>query len=178
MIDTENLTLLPFGEEHLTDRYVSWLRDPEVTRFSEQRFRQHSLESCRAYWESFRGTDNIFFAIVHRSPALGHIGNINVYIEHRHGLADIGILIGDRRAWGRGLGTEAWLAMMRHLFTNPAIRKVTGGCVAANTSMVKIMKRCGMVEDGRRSRHYVYDGAETDVIYAAAFRDHWSLRAS
>lgn len=166
---TERLRIEPFGEHHLTSRYVGWLADPEVVRWSEQRHDQHTLESCRDYQESFRGTPDMSFAIVAKDPVLGHIGNLTVHVQESHGLADIGILLGERNAWGRGYGGEAWGAVMRALLAEPGMRKVTGGCVAENLAMAMIMRRCGMLEDGRRVRHYVYDGREVDVVYFAAF---------
>ncbi len=167
--ETERLVLEPFGEKHLTPRYVRWLNDPEVTRWSEQRHVTHTLESCRAYYESFVGTPNMFFAIVHKGE-LGHVGNLNVYVEPRHGLADIGILVGERSAWGNGYGYEAWTCILHALLKEPSIRKVTGGSAANNVAMQKIMRAAGMVEDGRRARHYVYDGSEVDIVYFAAFK--------
>lgn len=167
--ETERLRIQPFGEQHLTERYLGWLADPEVVRWSEQRYRTHTLASCRAYHASFRGTPNMFFAIVAKDPVLGHVGNLNVYVDERHGTADIGILLGERAAWGKGYGREAWEAVMRALLGEARIRKVSGGCIADNVAMVKIMRACGMIEDGRRTREYVYDGREVDVVTFAAF---------
>lgn len=169
-LETDRLRLVPFGEEHLTERYVGWLSDPRVVRYSEQRFRAHTLESSRSYMESFKGTPHLFRAIVARDPALGHIGNLNVYFDSRHDSADIGLLLGPP-SWGNGYGKEAWRAMLEHLLRARDVRKVTGGCVADNHAMVRIMRGAGMVEDGRRVRHYVYDRKEVDVVYFASFRE-------
>lgn len=168
-LETDRLTVEPFAERHLTERYVSWLADPETMRWSENRHRVHTLSSCRAYWESFASSPNMFFAIVAKDPMLGHVGNITVYVEPQHGLADIGILIGERSVWGKGYGREAWGVVQRALLEEPGIRKVTGGCVADNVGMVKIFEACGMIPDGRRVRHYVYDGREVDVVHYAVF---------
>ena len=170
ILETERLRLEPFGEEHLSERYVGWLADRRVVQYSEQRFRTHDLASCRDYMRSFDGSPNLFYAIVAKDAALGHLGNLNVYVDERHGTADIGILVGDPASWGKGYGAEAWSRMLRHLLEDRSIRKVTGGCVANNEAMVRIMKRCNMVEDGRRVRQYVYDGEEVDVVYYASFR--------
>jgi RimJ/RimL family protein N-acetyltransferase len=177
ILETPRLTVVPFSERYLTQRYVDWLADPEVVRFSEQRWRTHTLASCRGYWESFAGTPNEFWAIVAKDPALGHVGNLNAYVEERHGVADVGILLGERAVWGKGYGTEAWVAVMRHLFETRGMRKITAGTVSSNVGMLRIMERAGMVEDGRRARQYVYDGEVVDVVYAAAFRDNWQPRS-
>jgi RimJ/RimL family protein N-acetyltransferase len=177
LFETKRLRGERFEEKHLSDRYVGWLRDPEVVRYSEQRFREHTLESCQDYLRSFEGTPNVFVALIGKEGN-DHVGNMNAYVEERHRVADIGVLLG-RDTWGKGYGAEAWLAMMDYLFRSlPTLRKITGGCVANNEAMVRIMRRCGMQDDGRRSKQYVYDGAEVDIVYAAAFRDTWKAPAT
>lgn len=173
MIETERLRVVPFEVAHLTERYVAWLSDPDVVRFSDQRFATHTLESCRAYWESFRGTHNHFWAVVAKDPELDHIGSMNAYVDLNHRIADVGILMGEPRTWGRGYGLEAWVAVVRWLLTEGGMRKVTAGTVEINQGMRKILERSGMVDDGRRTRHLVVDGAEVDLVHAAAFRETW-----
>lgn len=167
---TSRCRLEPFGPEHLSARYVGWLNDPETMKFSEQRHRRHDLESCRAYLASFEGSPNYFWAIMETASGLGHIGNINAYIDTHNGVGDIGILIGDRSAWGHGYGSEAWIRVCEFLLADVKLRKVTGGTLAANKGMLAIMHRAGMREDGRRERHALVDGAAIDMVYVARFR--------
>jgi [ribosomal protein S5]-alanine N-acetyltransferase len=166
-IRTERMQIVPFSEEHLTSRYVAWLNDPEVVRYSEQRFKTHTLESCRAYAESFAGTDNLFLALLANSE--GHIGNMTAYVD-RYGVVDAGILIGERSVWGQGYGSEAWQSVCRALLDGGA-RKVTAGTLSVNQGMLKIMDRAGMVPDGRRVRQCLVGGDEVDVVFAALFAD-------
>lgn len=175
-ISTNRLTLVPFAEWFLTDQYVGWLNDPDVVRFSDQRHRAHTLESCRKYWQSFSGTPHRFWAIVEQANGLGHIGNINAYINSYDGVADVGILIGDKSAWHRGYGQEAWVAVCRYLFNQAGVRKITAGTCASNAAMLGLMRATGMMEDGRRSRQIMIDGCEDDVIYSALFREEWASR--
>jgi RimJ/RimL family protein N-acetyltransferase len=79
--------------------------------------------------------------------------------------------------WGRGYGAEAWRALCDHLFRARGIRKITAGTIEPNAGMIGIMKNVGMVDDGRRIRHHLWNGREVDVVYAALFRDDW-LRKS
>ncbi len=173
--DTERLRIVPFAERHLTERYVSWLNDPIVVRFSQQRFRAHTLRSCREYWESFRGSDDEFWAVEARDPELGHIGNLTISRDVRHGVADIAILIGERRVWGAGLGHEAWIAMCDDLFRR-GVRKITAGTLSTNDRMLSLMRRAGMVPDGVRHRHEIFEGREVDLVFAALFREDWLAR--
>lgn len=172
VIETERLQIISFSEEHLTDRYVAWLNDPEVVRFSQQRFRKHTIESCREYWRSFEGTSNFFWAIVARDPRTGHIGNMNAYIDVTDRIADLGIVIGERSAAHRGLATEAWTAVCDYLFER-SIRKITAGTLAVNIPMMNLARRAGMKEDGLRVRQTIWNEVEVDVAYWALFREEW-----
>jgi RimJ/RimL family protein N-acetyltransferase len=161
----------PFEARHLTARYVSWLNDPDVVRFSEQRHRVHTLESCGAYLASFETSPHLFWAIVAPGRDVEHIGNINAYVDAPNQIADVGILIGEKNAWGQGYGLEAWREVCRFLLDEVNLRKVTAGTLSTNAGMLSIMRRADMHEDGRRTRHYVCEGAEVDVIHMALFRN-------
>lgn len=172
-ITTPRMRIIPFAEKHLSRRYVSWLNDPQVVGFSDQRFRTHTLESCRQYWESFVNSPHYFWAIIARDPALGHIGNMNAYVDVNHSLADVGIVIGEKSVWGKGYGLEAWIAVCDYLLRVAGMRKLTAGTLSVNTAMLRIMKRLGMAADGQRTRQCLWNGQEVDVIHGALFRDDW-----
>jgi ribosomal-protein-alanine N-acetyltransferase len=170
-LETPRLRIVPFGEDHLTERYVGWLNDPAVVRYSEQRFRKHTLESCRAYWRSFEETPNFFWAVVAHDAGLGHVGNLNAFIDPRHMVADVGILLGERTVWGQGYGTEAFKAVCDFLLGMGGFRKVTAGTLAVNMGMLAIMRHLGMTEDGHRVRQCLFEGQAVDVVHAALFRN-------
>lgn len=162
---SERLSLIPFSEEYLSETYVQWLNDPEVVKYSEQRHRLHTLESCREYLLSFDGTPHYFWAIVCHERELVHIGNINAYIDLNNSIADIGILIGNKEYWGKGYGLEAWKAVVNYMLVKLKIRKVTAGTLSNNMGMLKIIGKMGMEQDGQRKRHYLVDGQEVDLVY-------------
>lgn len=170
---TGRLRIVPFNEHFLTPQYVSWLNDPQVVRFSTQRHRSHTLETCRQYWQSFVDTPHYFWAIVEREECFGHIGNINAYIDGHDRVADLGILLGNKSALGRGYAREAWLAVCEYLFVQAGMRKITAGTCAAHKRMLSLMAATGMIEDGRRIRHTIVEGQEMDIIHAALFCDFW-----
>ena len=167
---TERLVITPFSERHLTARYVAWLNDRELMRYSEQRHKTHTLESCRLYWHSFADTPNYFWALEETANGLGHIGNMNAYVNPINGLADLGILIGSPPAQRQGYGQEAWTGVCNFLFQEVGLRKITAGVLALNRPMLMLARKAGMVEDGVRRRHYLCDGREVDVIHLALFR--------
>ena len=166
----ETCRLVRFEEHHLTERYVSWLNDPAVVRYSEQRHQRHSLASCDSYFRSFAASENYFLAIEAQEAVLGHIGNISVNVDRVNGTADLSILIGERLAAGRGLATTAWQGLMHYLLAENRLRKVTAGTMSTNHSMLKLIERSGMFIEGRRSRQFVFEGGEADLVFAAKFK--------
>lgn len=142
-------------------------------RYSEQRHIRHTPESSRLYLKSFEGTSNYFWAIEEVKTGLGHIGNMNAYVDKRNLVADLGILIGDNKARLKGYGLEAWLGVIHFLFRKKWMRKVTAGTLSIKIPMLKLMESARMIDDGLRARHYLLDGMEVDVVSKALFSEKW-----
>jgi len=167
IIETERLKLIPFiSARHLNDRYVDWLNDPDVVRYSEQRHKSHTLESCAAFVASFKDSPGHLWAIEQASDGK-HIGNIHADIDLNNGIADVAILIGAREIWGQGYGLEAWNSVLAWLKFQGSVRKIVAGCMRSNTAMHNIMIKSGMTEDGQRQNHYLLDGKPEDIVFYA-----------
>lgn len=164
------VVIAPFVAADITDGYLGWLNDPEVTRYSNQRFVSHDRASAERYLESFAGSPNMFVSI--RSAEDGKaIGTMTAYIAPQHGTADVGILIGERACWGQGFGQDAWDSFTSWLLTRPGMRKVTAGTSARNSAMARLAERSGMALEGRRVRQELIEGEEVDILYFGRFGD-------
>jgi RimJ/RimL family protein N-acetyltransferase len=157
-----------FTEANITDTYLSWLNDPEVVKFSNQRFLQHTSRTSLDYLKSFDDTENLLMA-VYLKDTEKYIGTMSVYSSVAHETADIGIMIGDKAYWNSGVGGDAWSTALSFLLAVLKIRKVTGGTLECNTGMVKIMMKSGMKPDGVRIAHELIDHQPHNVLYFAKF---------
>ena len=165
------LLISAFRDGLLTDRYVGWLNDPDVVRFSEQRHRPHTIDSCASYLADMRASDGLFLSIEVLESGPRHIGNISVSVDKPNSSADLSIMIGDRNAWGRGYASVAWSAVMMRLLVELGMRRVTAGTMEVNEPMVRLMARSGMRIDGVRPRHFLWEGREVGLVTASRFRD-------
>ena len=165
------MCLVPFGSAHLTADYVDWLNDPIVTQFSEQRHRRHALADCVAYFDGMVAAGNFFWAIETEGDPSIHVGNITAYVDRPNLVADLAIMVGADFARGQGFGAEAWCMACEWLLDEGAMRKVTAGTMACNAPMLALMRKSGMTIEAVRTRQFLRDGVQEDMVLAARFRD-------
>ncbi len=173
--DVKNLNIVgnmvclrAFQKSDISDTYVSWLNDAEVVKYSNQRFLNHTIESCHDYLESFVDTNNIYMAIEDKvSKEL--YGSITAYIQTNHGSADIGLMIGNKKSWGGGIGFEAWTLMMNFLFKQRGMRKVTGGTLKVNAGMIRIMEKSMMTHEATKKNQELFENKPVDILYFCKF---------
>jgi [ribosomal protein S5]-alanine N-acetyltransferase len=163
-IKSDRLIVCSFQKNLITDRYIRWLNDKQVVKYSEQRHRHHTRTSCTKYYESFKGTNNLFLSIILKE-GLSHIGNVTVTLDQYNGIADIAIMIGEKKVWGKGLGKEAWSLTLEYLMGRKDVRKITAGTMSVNVPMLSIMKASGMMEEGVKEAQFILDGHEVDLVF-------------
>lgn len=168
VLEGTNLVVRPFLSTDIRSAYVGWLNDPDVVRYSNQRFRNHSLTTCHDYLDSFVDTPNLFLAVIERFSGR-MVGTVTAYRNLQHRTADIGIMVGDRRVWGKGYGLEAFSLVMDSLFAIGEVRKVTAGTISPNIGMIRIMERSGMHLEATRVAQELVDGVPVDILYYARF---------
>jgi RimJ/RimL family protein N-acetyltransferase len=160
--------LRPFGPDDICDTYLGWLHDPEVLRYSNQRFVQHSRATCQRYLDSFAGTANHFIS-VRLAGDDRPIGTLTAYRSLPHGTVDIGILMGERSVWGQGLGLDAFSTLVQWWLTVPGIRKITAGTLRCNVGMLRVAERAGLALEAVRPAQELVDGVPTDLCLYARF---------
>lgn len=150
--------------------YLDWLQDPEILRYLEARFSSHTRASLAAYIEACRDDPRIHFWAIELEDDGRHVGNIKLGpVDEPHRRADIGIMIGDRRAWGRGIGTAAITAVADFAFGELRLHKLVAGSYAPNEGSVRAFGRAGFHVEGRLERHWYTEGAWVDGVLLARF---------
>lgn len=164
----EEIVLRPFEKRNITPSYINWLNDAEVVRYSNQRFHRHTYESCLHYFKTFSNSANKFLLIQDRNSGSA-LGTLTIYVSQNHRVADIGIMVGDKNYWGRGIGFDAFSTAVRVLADSGEFRKITAGTLAINKGMVQVMEKAGMTLEATRRDHELVDGVPTDIVFYAIF---------
>lgn len=156
-LTTSRLTLVPYTAGMVTVRHVEWLNDKEVVKYSEQRHKEHTLESQHKYLNEFPYGSRIWIITTDPVAYFGTIGTITAYIDRPNRRANMGIMIGEKSAWGQGYGSEAWDAVIEYLFTDENIRKIECGCMLSNEPMMVLAKRSGMTMETVVPEHFSFN---------------------
>jgi RimJ/RimL family protein N-acetyltransferase len=169
-VEGPRLYLRPLRVEDVGAEYLGWMHDPEVVRYLESRFTTPSLEDLRAYVERKRAApDALLLAIVMREGDR-HVGNVKLEpIDRHHGLGEIGILLGDKSVWGRGVASEAIALLCDHAFQALKLRKLTAGSYADNRASIRAFEKAGFRIEARRRDHYRLDGRLVDAVLLSRF---------
>lgn len=161
----ERICLRQVRLDDVNEEYCRWMGDPEVTRYTESRFspsdRASLTENVR---QKLQDSNSVFLAIV-SSDTERHIGNIKLGpIDWVHGLADVGLLIGDKTCWGKGYATEAIGLVVKYAFQELKLHKLTAGFYAANEASGRAFLKNGFVVEGIRIRHRLCEGNYVDTV--------------
>lgn len=171
-ITGKRIYLRPMAFEDVTSEYVSWLNDPEVTRFMEIRFETHTLETAKDYLvKADQNPNALFFAIV-RANDNRFIGTIKLGdIYWQHGTGIIALMIGDKQCWGQGYGTETVELLTNYAFKELKMRKLVAGTYENNIGSIKTFLKVGYREEARQHRQYIFDGKYIDRVLLVKFSD-------
>ena len=167
IINGKFVTLSRFHRNDISTKYLSWLNDKEVVRYSNQRFIDHNLISSKKYLNSFSCSKNLFLSIKLKENNQ-MIGTMTAYFSF-HNTVDVGIMIGEKSLWGRGYGKDAWNALLFWLEKEFNVRKITAGTLASNRGMLKLIKQSGMSLEATKKDHEMLNNQPEDVLYFCKF---------
>lgn len=163
---SKRIHLRELRHEDVTDRYLSWFRDADVTRFLE--VRDLKSQEVIEYMDYGRKAGTYFMYAICVNENNLHIGNLKIGpISQRHGLSDMVTVIGDKTYWGKGLSTESIKLGVKIAFDIYKIRKLSASMYSDNIGSIKTYIKAGWFEEARLKAHGVIDGKLVDCVYVA-----------
>ncbi|MEF2144842.1 MAG: GNAT family protein [Desulfovibrionaceae bacterium] len=126
----------------------------------------NDLEGLRLFIEACRADDRIVFAGIFLKADGSHVGNIKLGpIDPVHKTASIGIIIGEKDQWGKGLATEAIRLMADYAFTRQGVLKLTAGSIGSNKGSIKAFLHCGFEIEGVQRSQLAFEEDREDKVY-------------
>jgi len=110
------------------------------------------------------------FMVVERATGRS-IGTIGLnHIDARHNRAEFGILIGDAKARGKGLASEASRLLFDYAFNKLGLHRLYLHVFPDNKPALHLYRKLGFIQEGLLRRHVVKNGEHRDVVVMALLR--------
>jgi RimJ/RimL family protein N-acetyltransferase len=164
MIVGRKVRLRALREDDLKN-VLAWLNNVEVTKYLGM-MRPFSVAEERAWIESAMRNDDptqVRFAIeTADGEYVGSIGLMGVDLRNR--LGEVGIVLARPEEFGRGLGSEAMILLLRHAFEEMNLHRVWLRVYAYNERGRRSYAKVGFKEEGCYREALWRHGAWHDVL--------------
>lgn len=175
LIEGRTVDLKPISSLEINTKYLSWLNNSKNNEFLEVRHREQAKEDVVDYINGLRKSNGCeLFAIFNKKNV--HVGNISIFSfnVNSQGVAIFGILIGEESAMILGLGAEATVLLIEHLFRYPEIRRIQAGIIAKNEKSWKTYETMGFKREGAlRESSVLSSGELSDAYIYGLLRKEW-----
>lgn len=147
----------------VTQDYVGWLNDYEVTKYTEQKNFKHSHSSTLEFVEQkVLSKKDILFGIFFKSR---HIGNIKLGpINWFHSSAEVSFFIGDKNFWGYGIASKCVKSLVNYAVGDLNLKKINAGYYQENLGSAKVFKKCGFSIEGIQAKNILFEGKRISLV--------------
>ena len=156
-----------------SDAFVSWLTDEEVRKYLGVRTIFNSIRE-REYIEGLYKDDrkiNLAIVLKEDDELIGATGLEDISIPHRN--AEIGIVIGNKRCWSKGYGTEAVKLMLGHGFDQLNLHKIFLRVFCHNPRAIRAYEKAGFKREAVLREHVYANGEYCDEYVMSILEDEW-----
>ena len=152
--------LLPY---QVSNCYVEWMNDYEVTKYTEQRFEKTTRSEIELLLaKMLNSSTDLMYGIFLSGEHVGTIklGNINKW----HMTADLSYLIGSKRHWRKGIATTAIAEMTKIGFTKLSLEKISAGVYANNAASIRVLEKNNYFLDCVKKSHFIFENNRIDAL--------------
>ena len=141
-IEGERIYLRRLCENDASAEYASWINNQDVNKYLETK--KTTVEELKDYIKKRSESDNCLFFGIFTKETEKHIGNIKLEpIDIKKSIATMGMLIGDKNYWGKGIATEALNLLVEWSFENLDISKIDLGVLKDNKAAIRVYEKSG-----------------------------------
>jgi RimJ/RimL family protein N-acetyltransferase len=175
LVPSSRVYLRPLEREDLNARYLGWLNDPEVTAYMETGIFPNTAVELEKFYNEVTGTrDQVILAVADKKSGQ-HIGNVKLGPIHWiHRSAAFGIMIGDKKFWGKGIGLETTRLVVEYGFNRLNLRRIDLGVFADHEAAVRCYEKAGFKVEGRLRESLFKDGTYKDKVLMGLLRSEYA----
>lgn len=149
--------------ELVSERYLRWLSDPDVTRTLVAGRYPEDRENIHRFVEAHQAPPHVFLAIFWQATD-EHIGNVKLTVDTLNRRGEFSIVIGEKAFWGKGVSTEVTALMLDIAFCRLNLHRVFLGVNSGNIAAIRSYQKVGFVEEGRARQEMFVNGRYEDRV--------------
>jgi ribosomal-protein-alanine N-acetyltransferase len=164
-IKTEKYTLRPFKQAD-AELWQIWDVDSEIQAFMPEPLNEpKDIDVQYDYIKECEAEENGYYWSIelNNGTTVGTVALTD--INEHHKLAEIGVVIGAKDYWGKGVATEVITAVVDYAFTELGIVRIVAEAEAENVAVSKVLERVGFTHDGTFYSARVKSGQRIDVLH-------------
>ena len=149
ILESDGLILKELTSKDVTQQYVEWLNDSEINKYLESRFQYQNQLTVKEFVTACKESKVNFLFGIFIKNGMKHIGNIKLGpINTHHEYAEIGLMIGDKDFWGRGIASQVISMVTQFGFYELKLKKLGSGCYESNIGSKKAFEKSGYQIEG------------------------------
>jgi ribosomal-protein-alanine N-acetyltransferase len=171
--------LRPLEREDLNATYLGWLNDPQVTRYLETGVFPSTMQDLENFYSRVTSSSaDVILAVIDRKTNK-HIGNVKLgpinWVDRR---ALFGILIGDKKFWGKGFGEEATRLTVEYGFGRLNLNRIGLAVFEEHKGAVRCYEKVGFTVEGRFREEVFREGKYKDRLWMGLLRSNYDSSRS
>ena len=139
----------------ISQDWIRWLNDKEVTKYSDNRLKKHSKSSQKEFLKKkLKDKTCILYKIIYEKKPIGiiEISKINNF----HKTCEFTYMIGEKKYWNKGIGTKFITLALKIAFNKLSMVKVNVGIYGNNKGSEKILIKNGFKREGKLHNYYKF----------------------
>ena len=174
MLRGKLVRLRPVERDDLPN-FVQWVNDADVLAYFGS-YLPYNMVKEEAWFENMsKDEQSINFAIEYEGRHVGACGFSN--IDYRNQSAEVGLFIGDKTLWDKGLGQDTLRTMLDYGFDHLNFHRIYLRVFAENTRAVHAYEKVGFVHEGRLREAQWRHGRWQDTLVMSVLRREWKKRS-
>lgn len=164
----KNIYLRKLVGSDVTNGYLLWFADPDVTRFLEAK--NLTKKEVIDYINYGKKSGTYYMYAICDKTTNKHIGNLKMGpIVHKFKISDMVVVIGDKNYWGKGIASEAIKIGNKIAFELYDIRKLSGAIYSSNMGSIKCYIKGGWIIEGILKGHLICENKIVDKVCVSCF---------
>ncbi len=173
-IDCGKYLLRTINVDEASDRWASWMTDPEAVYLLNAPARNMTKADLIDYINRFDQKSRLLLGVFEKQTGI-HIGIMTIDIDHAGGRFLVNYLVGEPEYRNKGVTNDITVPFRDYFFETLGLKKIMATALARNQVIIHYLLKTGWKLEKTLQRHVKShsDGTMLDLCFFSQSRDDW-----